>query len=102
MEYVKMGDRLQTLIKWHTMDERPNESGDYLIIWHSPTGRYAVKSYMYSKKYDLWGTYDEVEGGARGAVAMAERGYSKDNESHLCGWYKQDFTECFEDDGGEF
>ena len=102
MEFTRLGDQLQTLIKWHTMDERPDESGYYLVIWHTSTGKYLVQESIYSKKYNLFGCSEAIHKDAYEAVEASAQGIAGEHEKNLCGWYKVDFTECFKDDGGEF
>lgn len=101
MEFVKYGENLQTLIKWRPMDEKPEESGEYLVIWHTQCDTYEVHTIVFSKRYNLWGAYDGLDNAAV-AVETANRGIASKDGKHLCGWYKQDFTECFKDEGGEF
>lgn len=98
MEFVKMGDRLQTLIKWHTMDERPEGSGIYLVLWHTCCNTYEVETICYSKKYNLFGCGDHAKN-AYEAISVSEKGIAGKKECNLVGWYKVDFTECFKKDG---
>ena len=97
MEFTKMGNPLWTLIKWHTMDERPTRDDFYIVIWHTKTGKYLLKEIIYSPKYGLWGTYDGAKD-AREAVKMADRGIPEDE---LVGWIDANFTEFFNDDEGD-
>lgn len=91
MEFIRFGNQLQTMIKWHTMDERPTRDDFYIAIWHTATGKYILKEMPYSPKYGLWGTYDGAKD-AREAVKMADRGIPEDE---LVGWIDENFTECF-------
>lgn len=100
MEFMKMGNRLETLIKWHPMSERPKESGTYLVIWHTPAGTYLVAECLYSKEYNLFGCDKSFCKDAYEAIKRSEEGYAGKHEENLCGWYENDFTECFEE--GEF
>lgn len=98
MEFVRGNGRLETLLKWHMMGERPEVSGFYLAIWHTPKDTYEVSEHMYSKKYDEWcvddrWSEDEVKEHNERPLTI--------KESELVAWYTQDFTECWKE-GEEF
>lgn len=96
MEFMQFGGKLKTLITWHTMKERPEESGNYLAIWHTQTDHYEVIEMAYSKKYDCWGAYDNWN--AEKLVDHMTNGVCI-TEKSLVGWYSQNFDECFKKDG---
>ena len=99
MEFMRNGERLKTLFTWHTMDEKPQESGDYLVIWHTRSDEYIVKELMYSQRYGLWGAWDGQEN-AEEAIESSKRCFNMGKD--CVAWYESDFTECYKNEGGEF
>lgn len=98
MEFMRHGKELKTLIKWHTMDEKPQESGDYMVIWHNHSNEYKIQTLIYSERYGLWGAWDGQED-AEEALESSKRCFNMGKD--CVAWYDADFTECFEENGGE-
>lgn len=92
MGFMKLGDQLQTLIKWKPMSERPEKSGIYPVLWKNSTGC-KLESCCYSARYNMWNSLDS-DNDAEAAVERA----NGIEEKYLRGWFDGDFTECFDDD----
>lgn len=89
MEFTRLGDQLQTLIKWKPMSERPEKSGIYPVLWKTSSGC-KLETVCYSARYNLWNCLDSD----KDAKAAIER--AGNMEESFCGWFDGDFTECFE------
>lgn len=68
------------------MEQKPKESGNYQVIWHDCCGEYSFVSLPFSKRYNMWGTFDTTED-AEQAVKQTKVGI----QASMCiGWAKLD------------
>ena len=68
------------------MEQKPKESGNYQVIWHDYCDEYSLVSLPFSKRYNMWGTFDSTVD-AEQAVKQTKAGI----QASMCiGWAKLD------------